>query len=59
MRVVEQVYYFLKNGVVSKDHKHRTFRGDGGFDLHEEYVIGEQFDVFAKGASTPSRASGC
>jgi hypothetical protein len=43
--------YFLKNGVVSKDHKHRTFREGGGFDLHEEYVIGEPLDVFMKGAS--------
>jgi hypothetical protein len=44
--------YFLKNGVVSKDHKHRTFREGGGFDLHEEYVIGEPMDVITKGAST-------
>jgi hypothetical protein len=44
--------YFLKNGIVSKDHKHRTFRKGGGFDLHEEYVIGEPLDVFTKGTST-------
>ena len=44
--------YFLKNGVVSKDHKHRTFRKSGGFDLHEEYVIGEPLDVFTNGTST-------
>jgi hypothetical protein len=44
--------YFLKNGVVSKDHKHRTFRKEGGFDIHEEYVIGEPIDVFTKGSST-------
>jgi hypothetical protein len=44
--------YVLKNGVVSKEHKHRTFREDGGFDLNEEYVIGEPLDVFTKGAST-------
>ncbi|MDR1232156.1 MAG: hypothetical protein LBK61_12255 [Spirochaetaceae bacterium] len=44
--------YFLKSGVVSKDHKHRTFRETGGFDLHEEYVIGEPLEVFAKGTST-------
>jgi hypothetical protein len=44
--------YFLKNGVVSKDHKHRTFRKGGGFDLHEEYVIGEPLDVITKGTST-------
>jgi hypothetical protein len=44
--------YFLRNGVVSKDHKHRTFREKGGFDLHEEYVIGEPLDVFTEGTST-------
>jgi hypothetical protein len=44
--------YFLQNGVVSKDHKHRTFRKGGGFDLHEEYVIGEPLDVFTDGTST-------
>jgi hypothetical protein len=44
--------YFLKNGVVSKDHKHRTFRKNGGFDINEEYVIGEPLDVITKGTST-------
>lgn len=44
--------YFLKNGVVSKDHKHRTIRKSGGFDIHEEYVIGEPIDVFTDGTST-------
>jgi hypothetical protein len=44
--------YFLQNGVVSKDHKHRTFKKGGGFDLHEEYVIGEPLDVFTNGTST-------
>jgi hypothetical protein len=44
--------YFLKSGVVSKDHKHRTFNKDGSFDIHEEYVIGEPLDVFTKGTST-------
>jgi len=44
--------YFLKSGVVSKDHKHRTFHKDGTFDIHEEFVIGEPIDVFTKGTST-------
>jgi hypothetical protein len=44
--------YFLKNGVVSKDHKHRTFNEDGSFDLHEDYVIGEPMEVFTDGTST-------
>ena len=44
--------YFLKSGVVSKDHKHRVFNADGSFDLREEYVIGEPLDVFTKGTST-------
>jgi hypothetical protein len=44
--------YFLKNGVVSKDHKHRTFKKDGTYDLHEDFIIGEPIDVYTKGAST-------
>jgi hypothetical protein len=44
--------YFLKNGVVSKDHKHRTFRESGGYDLNEEYVIGEPLEVMTKGTKT-------
>jgi len=44
--------YFLKNGVVSKDHKHREFHKDGTYDLHEEFVIGEPIGVFTRGAST-------
>ena len=44
--------YFLKSGVVSKDHKHRTFHKDGSFDIHEEFVIGEPLGVFTEGTST-------
>jgi hypothetical protein len=47
--------YFLKNGVVSKDHKHRTFKKNGSYDLHEEFVIGEPLDVFTDGTSTMVR----
>ena len=47
--------YFLKNGVVSKDHKHRTFRENGGFDVDERYVIGEPLDVFTNGIKTMVR----
>ena len=44
--------HFLKNGVVSKDHKHRTFNKNGSFDIHEEYIIGEPMDVYTVGTST-------
>jgi hypothetical protein len=47
--------HFLKNGVVSKDHKHRTFRPNGTFDIHEDFVIGEPLDVFTRGTSTMVR----
>jgi hypothetical protein len=44
--------YFLKSGVVSKDHKHRKMNADGTFDINEDYVIGEPLDVFTNGTST-------
>ncbi|MDR0583271.1 MAG: hypothetical protein LBG57_02835 [Treponema sp.] len=44
--------YFLKSGVVSKDHKHRRMKDDGTFDIYEDYVIGEPLDVFTNGTST-------
>ena len=44
--------HFLKNGVVSKDHRHRRPNGGGGFDIDEEFVIGEPLDVTTDGAST-------
>ena len=44
--------YFLKNGVISKDHKHRTFKKGGAFDIHEEFVIGEPIDVYTDGLRT-------
>jgi hypothetical protein len=44
--------YFLKSGVVSKDHKHRKMNADGTFEIDEDYVIGEPLDVFTNGTST-------
>jgi hypothetical protein len=44
--------YFLKSGVVSKDHKHRKMNKDGTFEIDEDYVIGEPLDVFTDGTST-------
>ena len=44
--------YFLKSGVVSKDHKHRKMNKNGTFDIDEDYVIGEPMDVFVDGTST-------
>jgi hypothetical protein len=44
--------YFLKSGVVTKDHKHRKMNEDGTFDIDESYIIGEPFDVFTKGTRT-------
>ena len=45
--------YFLKGGVVSKDHKHRKLNPqDGTYDTNLDYVIGEPIDVYAKGNST-------
>jgi len=44
--------YFLRNGVISKDHKHRTFKPNGSFDINEEFVIGEPVDVYTNGTST-------
>jgi len=43
--------HFLKNGVVTKDHKHRKWK-DGGYELDESYVIGEPLDVYTQGTST-------
>ena len=53
--LIQSKDYFLKNGVVSKDHKHRTFRENGGFDVDERYVIGEPLDVFTNGKKTMVR----
>ena len=44
--------YFLKSGVISKDHKHRTFNEDGTYDIHEEFVIGEPISVSTDGLRT-------
>ncbi|MDR1837619.1 MAG: hypothetical protein LBQ89_08180 [Treponema sp.] len=44
--------YFLKSGVISKDHKHREFHKNGSYDIHEEFVIGEPVDVYTDGLRT-------
>jgi len=44
--------YFVKNGVISKDHKHREFHKDGSYDIHEEFVIGEPIEVTTQGTRT-------
>jgi hypothetical protein len=50
--LLKNTAYFLKNGVVSKDHKHRTFNQNGTYNIHEEFIIGEPLDVYTKGTST-------
>ncbi|TYT77817.1 hypothetical protein [Treponema phagedenis] len=50
--------YFLKNGVISKDHLHQSRIFEGGnakmvFD--EDYVIGEPLSVYTDGSSTRVR----
>ncbi|MCL2556914.1 MAG: hypothetical protein FWE09_00385 [Treponema sp.] len=48
--------HFLNNGVVSKDHLHRTPTPGGGYEMREEYVIGEPISVRAEGLSTIVKA---
>jgi hypothetical protein len=45
--------YFMKNGVISKDHKHRIYHEDTQtFDFDEDFIIGQPLDVFTKGSVT-------
>jgi hypothetical protein len=44
--------HFLKNGHITKDHKHRKFNKDGSFEIDEDFVIGEPLEVFTRGTST-------
>ena len=50
--LLETKDYFLKSGVVSKDHKHRKYNKDGTFEINEDYIIGEPLDVYTRGTST-------
>jgi hypothetical protein len=44
--------YFLSNGVVSDDHKHRKKGPDGGIEIDYDRVIGEPIEVYTKGNRT-------
>jgi hypothetical protein len=44
--------YFLSNGVVSDDHKHRKIGPDGEIEIDYDRVIGEPIEVYTKGGRT-------
>jgi hypothetical protein len=50
--LLESKDYFLANGVVSDDHKHRKATPDGEIEIDYSRVIGEPTDVYTKGNRT-------
>jgi hypothetical protein len=50
--LLESKDYFLANGVVSDDHKHRKATPDGEIEIDYSRVIGEPTEVYTKGNRT-------
>jgi hypothetical protein len=50
--LLESKDYFLSNGVVSDDHKHRKVGTDGQVEIDYSRVIGEPIGVYTKGNRT-------
>jgi hypothetical protein len=50
--LLESKDYFLTNGIVSDDHKHRKTGPDGGIEIDYDRVIGEPIEVYTKGNRT-------